>query len=389
MDPLTTSITLAGPGTDPWAVVPSHAALNLDDWCVLEPATKPADEKKPSTQTPQGYGERLLYNRYLQDAVFGPKELLEGHPESCSHPLSTTATHYLTLAKNYLSSTVYEEVLIPLTSEQTLKGFFFGRYDTQGTTLPFDKNSLTCLVLSGSYAPFAAYVMGIIEGYRNEGVQVLAVDYIGFGENAPLGPPSYSNVLSSAEAALKFLLSRDIFDDRLIIHGYSIGGFPATMLSAKYNTHLALDRVATSTEAIAYAMLTHFNRPGMLLGAACATVAKLAMLGVPFSLQEPLKRLKRKIFVAQEKEPVTESIGALPFVQKLQSENGLSCSGDPILVWLSPHHITSPIQTWTVDGEKFATKLGQPHVDLFGQEQNQAARTAWQFFIKGIHAQKM
>lgn len=389
MDPLSTSVTLAGPGIDPWAVIPSHAALNMDDWCLLEPATKPAAAAPTAPPAQQGYGERLLYNRYLQDAVFGPKELLEGHPEGYSHPLSTTAASYLAMAKSYLSSTVYEEVVIPLCKEKTLKGFYFGRYDATGQALPFDKSNLTCLVLSGSYAPFGAYVIGVIEGYRNEGVQVLAVDYIGFGENAHLGPPSYSNVLTSAEAALKFLLDRAIFDDRLIIHGYSIGGFPATILSAKYNTHLALDRVALSTEEIAYAMLTHFNRPGMLVGAACATVAKLAMLGVPFSLHEPLKRIKRKIFVAQEKEPVTERIGALPYVQKLQSEKGLACSGEPVLVWLSPHHITSPTQTWTVDGEKFATKLGQSHFDIYGKEQNMAARSAWQLFIKGIHAQKV
>jgi len=368
-NPLASSLSLTALGSADWAIVAHEASIDLQDWCVIDPTPPP-----PTPLATQGYMERLVYNRFLEEAVFGPKALREAKPTGD--------------AQNYLANTLYEEVSIPYTPTQNLTGLLFGRYDETGKALPFDKGSVTCLVLSGTGAPLEAYVMGIIEGYRNEGCQVLAVNYVGFGNNAHLGSPSATNVFACAEAALTFLFNRGVHDDSLLVHGYSMGGVAAARLAQKYNTHLVVDRTSISTEEIAYAMLTQQRQTTAMQRFVCCMAAKVAMYGVPFSIAESIGKVRRKIFVVQEQEPVTQKIGALPLVEKLLTEKALLAQ-EVVTKWIAPNHISSPVCTWTVDGAKFAAKLGVSFYPYWEMDKNEEARKSWQQFIKGIRALKV
>ncbi len=58
---------------------------------------------------------------------------------------------------------------------------------------------------------------------------VLNLDYRGYGLSE--GTPSESGLIADVEAGLKWLKSRGLTGDRLIIYGFSLGSIPATALS--------------------------------------------------------------------------------------------------------------------------------------------------------------
>jgi len=66
-------------------------------------------------------------------------------------------------------------------------------------------------------------------GHKNR-YGVLAIDYRGYGVSE--GTPSEEGMYADADAALKWLKSNGLTDDRLIIYGFSLGSAPATELMA-------------------------------------------------------------------------------------------------------------------------------------------------------------
>ncbi len=74
----------------------------------------------------------------------------------------------------------------------------------------------------------------LLEEYRERGFSVFAYDYAGYGTSE--GRPTSSGVCKDAEAALMYLVEHEKVPlDRIILHGRSVGGGPATYLAEKYD----------------------------------------------------------------------------------------------------------------------------------------------------------
>jgi len=63
---------------------------------------------------------------------------------------------------------------------------------------------------------------------------VLMIDYRGYGMSE--GKPTENGLYADADAALKWLQSKGLTNDRLVIYGFSMGSAPATKLSANNYT---------------------------------------------------------------------------------------------------------------------------------------------------------
>jgi len=70
-------------------------------------------------------------------------------------------------------------------------------------------------------------------GHKNR-FGVMAIDYRGFGLSE--GPPTEEGLYEDADAAMKWLKENGLTDDRLVVYGYSLGGAPATELTANPRT---------------------------------------------------------------------------------------------------------------------------------------------------------
>ena len=68
--------------------------------------------------------------------------------------------------------------------------------------------------------------------FHDQGYAVLAYDYRGYGLSS--GRPSEANACADIEAAYRYLTEvRQVPPERIILHGYSVGGGPATWLAAR------------------------------------------------------------------------------------------------------------------------------------------------------------
>jgi hypothetical protein len=67
---------------------------------------------------------------------------------------------------------------------------------------------------------------------REQGFDVLAFDYRGFGRSA--GMPSEANVQEDAEAAFQWLIDQGVPAGRIILWGHSLGSGPAMELAARH-----------------------------------------------------------------------------------------------------------------------------------------------------------
>jgi fermentation-respiration switch protein FrsA (DUF1100 family) len=69
--------------------------------------------------------------------------------------------------------------------------------------------------------------------FHDQGYAVLGYDYRGYGLSS--GRPSEANACADIEAAYRFLTeNRKVPADRIIVHGYSVGGGPSVWLASRY-----------------------------------------------------------------------------------------------------------------------------------------------------------
>lgn len=71
-----------------------------------------------------------------------------------------------------------------------------------------------------------------VAAYRAAGLGVLLFDYRGFGGNA--GRPSEQGLYADARAARRFLHEQGVADDRLVIHGESLGSGVAAQMALEH-----------------------------------------------------------------------------------------------------------------------------------------------------------
>lgn len=86
--------------------------------------------------------------------------------------------------------------------------------------------------------------------YLTKGVNVMVFNYGGYGQSE--GSPSVFSTYKDIEAAYDYIKKQHRTADRnIIVHGFSIGGGPATYLASKYPVNLVLDRTYSSLGNIA------------------------------------------------------------------------------------------------------------------------------------------
>lgn len=71
-----------------------------------------------------------------------------------------------------------------------------------------------------------------VAAYRAAGMGVLLFDYRGYGGNA--GSPTEQGLYADARAARRFVLAQGVAEDRLVIHGESLGSGVATQLALEH-----------------------------------------------------------------------------------------------------------------------------------------------------------
>jgi fermentation-respiration switch protein FrsA (DUF1100 family) len=116
-----------------------------------------------------------------------------------------------------------------------------------------DPNAKTAIFFHGNAAVLDDTVRGILQPLRSLGVNVLLIDYRGYGSSSPI-EPNEATVFEDADASMRYLLEqRKIPAGRIFPIGASIGAGPAVYLAARYRglAGLILESPPTSIDDVA------------------------------------------------------------------------------------------------------------------------------------------
>lgn len=150
----------------------------------------------------------------------------------------------------------------------------------------------TILICSGSHESYERYTLSIADAYLKMGHNVVLFNYRGFGKSR--GSPSEAGFNKDAEAAYQHMRNViGLADDQIVVHGYSMGSEPATDLAAHHPIDLVLDRYIASMKDAAGEAFS--SRP---IRSVAKSVFKLG--GAEFDIQEKIKSVQGKIFLAHE-----------------------------------------------------------------------------------------
>jgi fermentation-respiration switch protein FrsA (DUF1100 family) len=113
--------------------------------------------------------------------------------------------------------------------------------------LPLSEGRETVLLLHGNGGNLTE-MMGRVISYHKLGFGVMAIDYQGFGNSQ--GTPGEEAIYADADAAFRYLTeTQGLPPDKIIIHGFSLGGAAASWLALKYKDYgspLILDSTFTT-----------------------------------------------------------------------------------------------------------------------------------------------
>jgi pimeloyl-ACP methyl ester carboxylesterase len=125
-------------------------------------------------------------------------------------------------------------VAVPSAGGRQLAGNFFSagghNLRTAADHAP-DTTRPVVMFLSGSGGTAEDYGTEIAEFYQESGASTLAVNFGGFGDSTG-GSPSEQSLLEDGQAMLKYLRDLGYDEDKIILHGFSMGGAIAGMLAA-------------------------------------------------------------------------------------------------------------------------------------------------------------
>lgn len=113
---------------------------------------------------------------------------------------------------------------------------------------------------------------------------VMMIDYRGYGLSE--GKPSEDGLYADVDAALQWLKSNGLTNNRLIIYGFSMGTAPATMLSAVPRTMMPAKLILEAPMASAQAMVR--DASGLALPGSFATDLKIDNAELIKSVKQPL-----------------------------------------------------------------------------------------------------
>jgi len=227
----------------------------------------------------EGKLQKVLLKMFLANMVFGSKEDL--------HPSTHTDFDWL-LVKTTMKFS-HQKIDIVL-GQDALKGsiFFKPEQGKLNTSVP------VAIIFTGSFAPSESYAPPMIEAYLNKGFTVVAVDPIGFGQSGGDARPTPENFLKSAEAVALFVRSEVQADNtKVVLHGYSLGGFAAAHVAALHENqgmNVVLDRAGSSAAEIAE--VTQGRLTSKLAG-------KITGMCVPYDLRTTLPNITGYVLSVQ------------------------------------------------------------------------------------------
>lgn len=127
-------------------------------------------------------------------------------------------------------------VSIAIKGNRQLSGNFFS---AEGHNLRTAQNNApdttrpVVLFLSGSGGTAEEYGTDLAEFYQESGASMLAANFRGYGGSSDC-QPSEQTLLEDAQAMLQYLLDLGYPEDKIIIHGFSMGGAVAGKIQAHY-----------------------------------------------------------------------------------------------------------------------------------------------------------
>lgn len=313
---------------------------------------------------------RIILKSFLSDIVFGSKDTRASKEEFDDF------------------NSVYRE----LVKGKDSKIASFRSIDNQKISIPYRDSSIAAtrftkgadnpgkplaLIITGSFFAPEVYAAPLVKTYLDQGFNVLVIDPVGFGESQQVGEPTPANFIESAECAANYIReSLKVPNNKVVIHGYSIGGFAAVHLASlpeNDGMNPVLDRCAASAEAIAVSDVKSHLPP--LIGTVVAKIAgSFVKALVPFNLRKTLPKVHGKVFLAQtdlsddekrsEKKRM-KSGSSFALVEKLESKKALR-GVEITKVFDSGEHMTNFQETWvqnpllstTIEFKKWLKAIG-------------------------------
>lgn len=279
--------------------------------------------------------ERVCLSAFLRNTAFGSQSQL-------SQEMEAREFKDLLEPRSILGSDLSsQKVIISLSDKQSITAYRMERKRSDD-----DPNKKTdrpvALIITGSFGPAGAYAAPLARAYLDQGYDVLVVDPVGFGASQKAGKPTPENFMKSAEAGAQYVQKHmQTKNDKVIVHGYSMGGFAAAHvagLKENEGMHVVLDRTAASSGLIAQSEIS--KTAGKVVG---KLAGKITQEVIPYDLKETLPKLKGRVLVVQ-----ADSKGGMEEAARLVQNMKPKLSPkveDP--VWEGGKHITEFSKTWT------------------------------------------
>jgi fermentation-respiration switch protein FrsA (DUF1100 family) len=132
--------------------------------------------------------------------------------------------------------------------------------------LPSSTERETILLLHGNGGNMTE-MMGRVIGYHKLGFGIMTLDYQGYGNSE--GSPAEARLYEDADTAYKYLtVTQGLAPERIIIHGFSLGGGVASWLALKYKDEhqpLILDSTFTTLKGVTDSYGSFLGLAGSLL----------------------------------------------------------------------------------------------------------------------------
>ncbi|KAL7680129.1 putative alpha/beta hydrolase-1 [Plasmopara halstedii] len=202
-------------------------------------------------------------------------------------------------------------------------------------------NRPTLIFFHGNAGNIGYRLPNAVQLFRKVGVNILLVDYRGFGHSE--GTPSEEGIKLDAEAALDAMFNRpDIDSSMLVVLGRSLGGAVSIYLAEKEPVRVAgviLENTFLSISAMVDALLPFL------------TFLKRFVLRIDWNSESAIQKLKQPIlFIAG----LQDELVPHPHMKKLRSLATLSKH----VVWYTVADGTHN-DTWLRGGDKYYSKLRQ------------------------------
>ncbi|HEY4831806.1 MAG TPA: alpha/beta fold hydrolase [Waddliaceae bacterium] len=186
----------------------------------------------------RGFGQLVYSSTFLQELV--RYALHPGGREG-----EQTAQEYCDLRKDYIAFTeqrIGKIAELPARDKVELRGYWHKEDEEAPTVILFHGN----VARAEHWHSWGSY-------YKNLGFNVLMMEYRGYGisEGKASGKNQELEAYYDAEAAYQFVLSQNVQKEKVLAHGYSLGGAYAAALGHFFEVkNVVLDHTFTSFAAV-------------------------------------------------------------------------------------------------------------------------------------------